>query len=273
MEKVKNQDRYNILIAGCGKMGRALVQSWLKNDLVNTIQIIDPHDPDISSPYVSYNRNFDVNRITPHYDVLIIAVKPQILNETFDPIAHIVPERSTILSIAAGKSLSSLENIFGSQRSIIRCMPNTPAAISKGVSVCVPNKNTNVSQIKMVDDLLKATGSSIWLKNESLMDAVTALSGSGPAYLFYFIECLAKAGEDIGLDAETAMKLARQTVIGSAALSEYDSDTSAEQLRKNVTSPNGTTHAALQIMMDGSMQDIISKALKSARDRSIELNQ
>lgn len=254
-------------------MGCALVHSWLNNDLVNTIQIIDPHDPDISSPYVSYYKDFDVNKITSHYDILVIAVKPQILNETFEPIANNIYENSAILSIAAGKSLSTLENIFGSQRPIIRCMPNTPAAISKGVSVCVSNKNTHALQKKMVDDLLKATGSSIWLENESLMDAVTALSGSGPAYLFYFIECLAKAGVDIGLDSDTAMKLARQTVIGSAALSEYDSDTSAEQLRKNVTSPHGTTHAALEIMMNGTMQDIISTALKAARDRSIELNQ
>lgn len=266
-----SKNRYNVLIAGCGKMGHALVSAWLKNDLINTLQIVDPNDPLISDSRASYYKNF--NEINSNYDVLVIAVKPQVLDEIFTPIASNIPDHSCILSIAAGKSLYTLENIFGSHRPIIRCMPNTPAAISKGVSVCVSNLNTRNAQRKIVDALLNATGSSLWIDNENLMDAVTALSGSGPAYVFYFIECLAKAGEEIGLDPETAMSLARQTVIGSAALSEFDSGTSAEQLRKNVTSPNGTTHAALNVLMDGTMQNTLNKALKAARDRSIELNQ
>ena len=176
-----------------------------------------------------------------------------------------------ILSIAAGQSLAALESFFAAGQPVVRSMPNTPAAIGKGVSAAITNRHVSDKQKAMASRLLEASGTVSWIADESLMDAITALSGSGPAYVFYLIEALAKAGETIGLDPQLSMSLARQTVIGSAALAEDSCDIPAEILRKNVTSPGGTTEAALKILMDGEFQALLNEALKAAKDRGIEL--
>lgn len=253
-------------------MGQALLCAWLKNDLSETVTVIDPHhNPELNDSRISHFSEYPHDIKIPT-DILVIAVKPQILKDIFEPIVNYIDHNTAILSIAAGQSLSSLEDIFGAKKSIIRSMPNTPAAIGKGMSVAIANKNTTIQQRDAANQLLLAAGHVEWIEDEALMDAVTALSGSGPAYIFYFIECLAKAGENIGLEKNMAITLARQTVIGSAALAETEPHISAEILRKNVTSPNGTTQAGLEVLMDGQFQNILIETLTAAQKRSKELN-
>ncbi len=265
---------YNITLIGCGKMGGAMMLSWLSHDLVQHINVIDPtplNNELMSDSRINYAAKYDGGKITS--DILILAVKPQILEKASKEIANNLSNDTALLSIAAGQSISTLENIFGSDKAIIRTMPNTPASIGKGISVSVANQNVTDRQKDTAQKLLNASGESLWIEDEGLIDCVTALSGSGPAYIFYLIEALAKAGEKTGLSNEMSVKLARQTVIGSAALAEYDAGTSAATLRKNVTSPNGTTQAALDVLMDGRFQSILDEALSAAKNRAKELNQ
>ncbi len=264
---------YCATLIGCGKMGGAMMASWLENGLVSRVSVVDPSplpahlsdDPRVHY-YPSYQEDIAASNI------LILAVKPQILKEASQKIANDISSETVLLSIAAGQRLSTLESIFGSDQPIIRTMPNTPAAIGKGVSVSIANQHVTPEQKEIANTLLRASGEHKWIEDEGLMDAVTALSGSGPAYIFHFIEALADAGKKLGLDADLAMSLARQTVIGSAALAEHDGNVSAETLRKNVTSPGGTTQAALETLMDGRFQAILDEALNAAKKRSQELS-
>ncbi|PCI56164.1 MAG: pyrroline-5-carboxylate reductase [Alphaproteobacteria bacterium] len=264
---------YCATLIGCGKMGSAMMTSWLDNGLVSRVDVVDPsplathlsNDPRVHY-YPSYQEDM------PDADILVLAVKPQILKEASQKIANNISSKTVLLSIAAGQRLSTLESIFGSNQPIIRTMPNTPAAIGKGISVSVGNKYVTSAQKETADTLLRASGEHKWIEDERLMDAVTALSGSGPAYVFHFIEALANAGKKLGLDADLSMSLARQTVIGSSALAEHDGDVSAETLRENVTSPGGTTQAALETLMDGRFQTILDEALNAAKKRSQELS-
>lgn len=264
---------YCATLIGCGKMGSAMMSSWLKNGLVSRVNVVDPSPLPVhlsNDPRVHYYSSYQEDM--PVSDILILAVKPQILKEASQKIANDISTETVLLSIAAGQRISTLESIFGSNQPTIRTMPNTPAAIGKGVSVSVANKHVTSEQRNIANTLLRASGEHRWIEDESLMDAVTALSGSGPAYIFHFIEALADAGEKLGLDADLAMSLARQTVIGSAALAEHDGDVSAETLRKNVTSPGGTTQAALETLMDGRFQIILDEALNAAHKRSQDLS-
>lgn len=253
-------------------MGSAMLRSWLDQNLVNSVYVIDPHADEgtFNDERIKIVKHHDNSPI--HSDLFIIAVKPQILFEASKDLTSHLSIDTPVLSIAAGQSLNSLERIFGSNHPIIRCMPNTPAAIGKGMSVAIGNQHANKVHKKCVTDTLSCSGQVQWVEDETLMDAVTALSGSGPAYVFYLIEALAQAGESIGLNAEMSMTLARQTVIGASALAENESNLPASILRENVTSPGGTTQAALERLMDGRFQDILNEALDAARSRSIELN-
>lgn len=264
---------YCATLIGCGKMGSAMMSSWLENGLVSRVNVVDPSPLPVhlsNDPRVHYYSSYQEDM--PVSDILILAVKPQILKEASQKIANDISTETVLLSIAAGQRISTLESIFGSNQPTIRTMPNTPAAIGKGVSVSVANKHVTSEQRNIANTLLRASGEHRWIEDESLMDAVTALSGSGPAYIFHFIEALADAGEKLGLDADLAMSLARQTVIGSAALAEHDGDVSAETLRKNVTSPGGTTQAALETLMDGRFQIILDEALNASHKRSQDLS-
>jgi len=202
----------------------------------------------------------------------MLATKPQIMDNICAGLKDHLHKDTLILSIAAGKSIAYFEGYFGNDHPIIRTMPNTPAAIGKGITVACPNAAVSAAQKKNAETLLKAGGLVDWLEDENLLNAVTALSGSGPAYIFHLIETLAKTGEQIGLSRDLAEKLARQTVIGSAALAEDDEGTPASQLRKNVTSPGGTTQAALEILMDGRLEEIYKEALNAAKTRGEELS-
>lgn len=266
-----------LALIGCGKMGSALLRGWLACDIASEIHVLEPHGlpPNINpdTRIKIYKNAGDLTVAAPVLDMMVIAVKPQIMDEVCAPLAPLLAPHTAILSIAAGQTIASFERRFGTDRAIIRAMPNTPAAIGKGITVAVPNALVTDAQKNQAHALLSATGAVEWIAEESLMNAVTALSGSGPAYIFLLIETLAAAGEKAGLPAALAMILARQTVIGSAALAEIDADIPAATLRENVTSPGGTTAAALEVLMNGNLQDIYDRALAAATARGKELSQ
>lgn len=268
-----DSDAISATILGCGKMGSAMLSLWLEKSVLSHATVIAPSilpEPFMKSHKVTHRPTFDGTLIDT--DILILAVKPQILDLATEALKNHVLDKCLVLSIAAGKSLASIEAIFGSKQPIIRVMPNTPAAIGQGASVAIANSNASDQQKLSTNTLLESLGTLHWIEDETLMNAVTALSGSGPAYIFYLIETLSKAGEEIGLAPEMASELARQTVIGSAALAKSEECTPASKLRENVTSPGGTTQAALNVLMDGNLQEIYINALKSAQKRGEELN-
>jgi pyrroline-5-carboxylate reductase len=264
----------SIALAGCGKMGSAMASAWLKAGIVETLFILDPSPLPVSLREDGRVKAFmEVTAFLQgieNCDVLVLAVKPQIFEQVCESLTEI-PSNLPVLSIAAGKMIASMEKIFGN-RPLFRAMPNTPAAIGKGVTAAVGNSHVKEDQKPLAEKLLSAFGLFVWLEDEKLMDAVTALSGSGPAYLFYMIEALAKAGEKAGLSQDKAMIFARQTIIGAAALAEAEPDSSPARLRENVTSPGGTTAAALSVLMDGRFEQILADAVAAAKERSEELS-
>ena len=262
-------------LVGCGKMGGALLRGWLELETVTAVSILEPGalPPDVSDhPRIIHHRDITAlqNDKNP-VDIIILAVKPQIMDDICKDLPEIVTPALPILSIAAGRTIESFEQHFGQDQPVIRAMPNTPAAIGKGITVAAKNPHVTPSQTETAQTLLSTAGPVEWVTDESLFNAVTALSGSGPAYVFLLIETLAKAGEKQGLDADLAMTLARRTVIGAAALAEADPDSPAATLRENVTSPGGTTQAALNVLMTGELQDLFDRALAAATQRGEEL--
>lgn len=264
-------DKPSLALIGCGKMGGAMLRGWIASNIAERITVLEPFGlPEEFRNAPSVNAITDAASLPPA-DIVILAVKPQTMKEVCEALSPKIPAGSLILSIAAGQKIANFETYFGTHQPVIRVMPNTPAAIGAGISVAVANQNTSDKHREIADKLLKSIGIVEWAKDESVMDAVTALSGSGPAYLFHLIEVMAGAGIECGLEPDFAMSLARQTVIGSAALAAAEPDISAAQLRKNVTSPGGTTEAALNVLI-GEMQDLFTRALKAATQRSQELS-
>jgi len=263
-------------LAGCGKMGSAMARAWLSSKTVDRIDILDPNGlpPEwIGDSRITYCANEPIFLgHAPEWDMLVIAIKPQTMNDFCAAIKTHLPHDLAILSIAAGQTIGSFQNHFGPSHPIIRAMPNTPASIGKGITVACASSSVQDSKRKIADNLLAALGLVEWIDDESRMDAVTAVSGSGPAYVFYLIEALAQAGIENGLYPDFAMTLARQTIIGAASLAEQDSDIPAHVLRENVTSPNGTTAAALEKLMDGTFQKTLTEAVTKATARSKELS-
>lgn len=272
---MKNID---IALIGCGKMGRALLRGWLAAGIENRVYALDPAG--LPEEFAEYAPNpviffSDAGTFTaqaPKADIYVMAVKPQIMEDVCKVIASAVPPGALILSIAAGQTIGAFESRFGADRPVIRAMPNTPAAIGKGMTVAVANAHVDGRQKEMADAILQAAGKVAWVADESLLDPVTAVSGSGPAYVFFLIEALAKAGAAAGLAPDFAMILARETVTGAAALAASQPDLPASKLRENVTSPGGTTAAALEVLMNGEFQDILDKAVAAASARSRELS-
>ncbi|MFK7839076.1 MAG: pyrroline-5-carboxylate reductase [Bdellovibrionales bacterium] len=268
-------NNHNITLIGCGRMGGAMLKGWLNSDIQARYTIIEPFgQPDFTkeNPDIAYGKEIsDVESNIKKSDIIILAVKPQMMIEVCSALKHIIQKNCLILSIAAGQTINNFEDYFGSDQPVIRVMPNTPSAIGQGMSVAVSNPHATNAHKDIVTKMLDCSGKTAWVEDEDLMNAVTAVSGSGPAYIFHLIEAMATAGEHVGLDAETSMILARQTVIGSAALAGSQSDTSATALRENVTSPNGTTAAALDVLMDGRFQDILNAALMAAKKRGEDL--
>lgn len=252
-------------------MGSALLSGWISSKIPLSISVVEPQY--IHQPSVTHFKSLaQAEADLAGAEAIILAIKPQNLPAACTEIRPHVQDDCLILSIAAGQSLNSIGTFFKTSQPIIRSMPNTPAAIGKGISVAVCNAQVKDNHKTLCTILLETSGPLEWLEDESLLDAVTALSGSGPAYIFHLIEILTKAGENIGLPATLAMQLARQTVIGAAALAEAEPQISPAQLRENVTSPGGTTQAALNVLMDGRLQKLYTEALSAARKRGQELN-
>jgi pyrroline-5-carboxylate reductase len=260
-----------IALAGAGKMGGAMLTGWLAQGLdPRRVVVIEP------SPSQEINaltaRGIRLNpqpKEAGEVDTLVVAVKPQSFREAGAALKSFTGSSTLVVSIMAGIPIAALEAVCGG--SVVRAMPNTPAAIGRGITVAVAAKNVSPSQRAVADALLRATGSVEWVDDENLMDAVTAVSGSGPAYIFLLAEELARAGVEAGLPPELATRLARETVAGSGELlhrSELDSAT----LRQNVTSPGGTTAAALEVLMgpDG-LASLLTRAVAAATRRSREL--
>ncbi len=217
------------------------------------------------------------NALVQSVDIVILAVKPQQLAQVCKDISEDVQQISPlIVSIAAGVLSKDIEIWLNSKASankalaLVRCMPNTPSLVQSGATALYANKHVSDEQKTLAESILRAAGLTLWLDNESDMDAVTALSGSGPAYFFLVIDAMEKAGVQLGLDEETAHLLAIQTAFGASKMA-LESDDSPETLRKKVTSPGGTTEKAIGILQEGQLETLFAKALEGARDRSIEL--
>lgn len=264
-----NPPSINILLVGCGKMGGAMLERWVKRGLFQRCVVVDPHMSLGAMQNVS--KVSDISQVPKDFvpNVIVFAVKPQAMDETV-PLYKTYPS-ALFISIAAGKPIHYFQEQLGNDAKIVRAMPNTPAAIGKGVTVACANRHVSLVEKEWAQHILSAVGVLTWVTEESLLNAVTALSGSGPAYVFLLIETLTEAGTKAGLKEDMARTLARQTVIGSAALAEASPDQQAADLRNAVTSPGGTTEAALKILMDGRLQDIYNEALNAAKLRAEEL--
>lgn len=253
-----------------------MAQGWLNADMMSALTILDPAPlPDSlsKSPIITHIKGADqIDSIQTPPDFVLVAVKPQMMKQVCQSIQPAIPKSATLISIAAGTPIALFEEIFGADQPVIRTMPNTPAAIGQGITVAMPNTNTTQQQQDGAAQLLGVSGKLQWIEDESIFHAITALSGSGPAYIFLLIETMTKAGIDIGLEPGMAEALARQTVVGSAALAAHEKLTNAAQLRENVTSPGGTTQAALEVLMDGRLDELYKEALKAAKDRSLALS-
>ena len=260
-----------IVLCGAGKMGGAMLSGWLAQGLdARSVGVIEPHPSDEISALVTKGVRLNPTlKQVGAVATLVVALKPQMFREAALMLKQFAGSSTLVVSIMAGTTIASIEELCGG--SVVRAMPNTPAAIGRGITVAVTAKNVSAGQRAVADALLRATGSVEWIDDENLMDAVTAVSGSGPAYIFLLAEELARAGVEAGLPPELATKLARETVAGSGKLL-HRSKTSSATLRQNVTSPGGTTAAALEVLMgpDG-MQSLLTRAVAAATRRSKEL--
>lgn len=258
-----------LVLLGCGKMGSAMLQGWLAGGLpASSVWVLDPHPSDwLIATGVHLNTALPQ---TPA--IVLIAVKPQMMMAALPALAAFGGGDTLFLTIAAGTTIAYYESVLGGQTPIIRAMPNTPAAVGRGISAITGNAHATEANIALAEALLSAVGQVVRLDGERQMDAVTAVSGSGPAYVFHLIEALAAAGEAEGLPAAMAMQLARATVTGAGELAHLAPE-SAAQLRINVTSPAGTTAAALNVLMDPDtgLSPLLRRAVKAAADRGREL--
>jgi pyrroline-5-carboxylate reductase len=265
------QIQSTIVLAGAGKMGGAMLAGWLARGLdARHLAVIEPQPSnDIKAQLAKGVRLNPSPKELGAVATLVVALKPQSFRDAGAMLQSFTAPSTLVVSIMAGTTIDSIGEICGG--SVVRAMPNTPAAIGRGITVAIAAQNVSAAQRAVADALLRAIGSVEWIGDESLMDAVTAVSGSGPAYIFLLAEELARAGIAAGLPAELATKLARETVAGSGELL-HRSELGSATLRQNVTSPGGTTAAALEVLMgpDG-MQQLMTRAVIAATKRSREL--
>ncbi len=260
-----------LLLVGCGKMGGAMLDGWLARGLAaSDVIVVEPVEairPD--KPGLRVVASTSEVGETPQ--TVVLAVKPQSMDAVLPDLRRFAGAGAVFLSIAAGKTLRYFAGHLGAATKIVRVMPNTPAAVRQGISVATAAAGVSADEKKRCHELLEAVGEVVWVDDEALMDPVTALSGSGPAYVFLLVEAMAAAGAKLGLAPDMAMQLARATVTGSGELLRQSSEP-ASQLRVNVTSPGGTTAEALKVLMaaDG-IQPVFDKALAAASRRSKEL--
>jgi pyrroline-5-carboxylate reductase len=254
-------------------MGGALLQAWLDlGSEAGRIHVIEP-EPSAALRSLCEARGVVLAAPAAAPDVLVLAIKPQMLEAAAPQLSAFIGKSTLIVSILAGKTMQNIADRLPQASAIVRAMPNLPAAIGHGMTGAVANAAVSPQQRQMADALLAAVGQVEWLADEALIDALTAISGSGPAYVFYLAECLAEAGRAAGLPAEMAERLARATVEGAGALLEAMADRTPGQLRESVTSKGGTTAAALAVLMsEDGLKPLIEKAVLAAKKRAGELS-
>ncbi|MDG4648334.1 pyrroline-5-carboxylate reductase [Roseibacterium sp. SDUM158017] len=261
--------RRGLVMLGCGKMGSAMLEGWLERDLPPaSVHVIDPNPSDwLRVQGVSLNGTMPENPA-----VVLLAVKPQMMAEALPRVAAFGGGGTLFVSVAAGTPIATFEAALGEGTRVVRAMPNTPAAIGQGITAIVGNAAAGPDDLALAEALLSAVGHVVRLDAEDQIDAVTGVSGSGPAYVFHMIDAMAEAGVAEGLPPELAMALAKATVAGAGALA-MSADETPEQLRINVTSPNGTTQAGLEVLMDDAtgLSPLIRRTVAAAARRSREL--
>jgi pyrroline-5-carboxylate reductase len=263
----------HLILVGAGKMGGAMARGWLDAGLAaSSLTILEPN-PSSEIASLAANRGAALNpHIAAPPEMLVLAVKPQSLDLVAPQIAALAGENTLLLSIIAGKTIANLLARLPHARAVVRAMPNTPAAIGRGVAAAFANASVDGEQRRWCERLLGAVGTFFWLDDEGAIDAVTAISGSGPAYVFALTEALAVAAESLGLPAELSMSLARGTVEGAAELMRREGATPPATLRRNVTSPGGTTAAALAVLQDSQgLENLMIRAAAAARARAEEM--
>lgn len=267
-----------ILLVGCGKMGGALLEGWAgQQSLRYDIHVLEPAErlPSLSTGHqtkITHHQRLEDIPAEVAPDIILFAVKPQTLGDIVAPCFQEFGLDPLYISIAAGRTMAWYHKMMDTNARIIRAMPNTPALVGRGVTVMVAGNVVSDTDRALAQALMEACGLALWLEEESSMDAVTAISGSGPAYVYNFIEHLETAGKNIGLPDNLAAALARETVIGAAALLAHETGTSPAELRKAVTSPGGTTAAALEILTENkAFERLIGRAAEAAFKRSQEL--
>ncbi len=264
-------DSLKVGILGVGVMGEALLAGLIAAGVparnISFVEKRAERSSEIVAKFGAQPR--DLEDVARDSDLLLLVVKPQDLGDVLDSCKGQVKSSALLVSFVAGKSTSFIENRLGGVSSVIRVMPNTPLLIGKGMSVLSAGTNASSQQMEFITGLLSSSGD-VWSVEEELQDAVTAVSGSGPAYFFAFVEAMVSSGQSLGLDEQTSTRLAIQTIIGAAGMLQ-ESGKSATTLRENVTSPNGTTAAALKVFTEGGLAQLVEKAMTAARDRSVEL--
>lgn len=261
-----------VLLFGAGNMGGAMLRGWLALGLpADRVAIVDPAPGEAIAALAGQGVVFNPAPGSVGASILLLAVKPQMFAGVVQQMRAHLGQRTLLVSVLAGTTMAQLESACPDGQPVLRVMPNTPAAIGQGMSVLFANGHVSDEQKRGAEALMAAIGDTAWIEGEALMDAVTAVSGSGPAYVFHLAECLAAAGVAAGLPADLADQLARQTVAGAGALIA-ESGTDPAQLRRNVTSPNGTTAAALAVLMaENGLGPLLVEAVDAAKRRSEEL--
>ena len=266
-----------LLLVGCGKMGAAMLAGWLAEGLMpQRVAIVEPAlaAGAVALPHKDLIAAAEPEALPPDFrpDVVVLAVKPQIMARAAPDYRRFAGPGTVFLSIAAGQTLAGLAAHLGAEAAIVRTRPNPPAAIGRGISVLCANARVGPAQRETCGELMAAAGEVAWVEDEALMDPVTAVSGSGPAYVFLLAETLAEAGVAAGLPADLAMRLARETVSGAGELLRR-SEEPAATLRRNVTSPGGTTEAALEVLMaEDGLEALMTRAVAAAKRRTEDLD-
>ena len=260
---------------GGGNMASSLINGLISSGhSPDLIWVSDTNQVLLDSLLANLKINVTLNNeeVAKQVDVVVFAVKPQVLETVAKSLATIIKDRKVlVVSIAAGVLQNSLAEWLGQELAIVRCMPNTPALVRTGATALHANSNVSDEQKDLAENILRSVGISLWVAHESELDAVTAVSGSGPAYYFLLMEAMEKAAAELGLDEQTARLLIQQTALGAAKIA-LEADESPGQLRQRVTSPGGTTEQAIKTFDEGGFTKLVSNALHAARDRSVEIS-
>ncbi|MEH6344574.1 MAG: pyrroline-5-carboxylate reductase [Bermanella sp.] len=263
-----------IAFIGAGNMAGAIIGGLVENGFdKNKLWASDPSQEKIDelTSTLGIQGTTDNASAIKQADVVILAIKPQVMETVLSPIKDALQKQQPlIISVAAGINLNSISKWTGGNLAVVRCMPNTPALVQQGASGLFANEQVSAQQKTISEQILNAVGISVWVDEENQLDAVTAVSGSGPAYFFLFMEAMVEAGKKLGLSEETAKELTLKTALGAATMASQSSDSPA-QLRKKVTSPNGTTEKAINSFIDQNLSKVVETALTAANDRSVEL--